>query len=528
MALYHKHRPQLFSTIIGQDHIRETLMNQVRLGKVAHAYLFSGPRGVGKTTTARVLAKAVNCRSRQTDQIEPCDACDSCQSISQSRAMEVIEIDAASNTGVDNVREHIIDTVNFQPSQSPYKIFIIDEVHMLSTSAFNALLKTLEEPPAHVIFILATTELHKLPDTIISRCQRFSFKKIPADTLKQHLDLIAEAEGVHISAEVMQKIIRVSAGCARDAVNLLDQLAATGEKHITPETASLILPTGHIEDVRVFLDGLKARDETASLRAIHTVSDTGLNLSQFAHDLIECLRIALIKSVTNDALSASVGLDVSPDDTKALADFGKTVGKQKLVELIDLALKRRAEIKSAPIPELPLELLAVEWCNDQISDVGDQKSDIDSAQVKNQNPIETKKTDPPKEPDTRAMGEEKKTILERVKELVTPEHLITVEQAQTAWQECTKKLETLSPSLVFILKMAEIQRVEGTALRITVPYQFHKDKLEDKPCRRKIEGILQELLNTSIQLDIGVKESAGTESDIEEMAALLGGEVVNA
>ncbi len=174
MALYHKHRPQTFQDVIGQDHIVKTLSNQVTGDNVAHAYLFSGPRGVGKTTLARILAKAVNCPDRKEETDEPCNKCEFCKEISTSRSIDVIEIDAASHTGVDNVRENIIDNARFKPTKSKYKVFIIDEVHMLSTSAFNALLKTLEEPGSHVIFILATTELHKLPETIISRCLAFT------------------------------------------------------------------------------------------------------------------------------------------------------------------------------------------------------------------------------------------------------------------------------------------------------------------------------------------------------------------
>ena len=210
MALYLKYRPQDFSSIIGQEHIVKTISNQIIHNKINHAYLFSGPRGVGKTTLARVIAKAVNCENRQDKNFDPCNQCSSCQEITHSRAIDVIEIDAASHTGVDNVKENIIDNVQFKPTKSKYKVFIIDEVHMLSTSAFNALLKTLEEPPEHIIFILATTELHKLPATIISRCQRFAFKKIPHETMNKHLENIAKAEKIKITKEVLERIINNS------------------------------------------------------------------------------------------------------------------------------------------------------------------------------------------------------------------------------------------------------------------------------------------------------------------------------
>jgi DNA polymerase-3 subunit gamma/tau len=206
MALYHKHRPQTFSSIWGQEHIIQTITNQIKNNKLAHAYLFSGPRGVGKTTTARLLAKAANCRNRKNGEFEPCDTCDSCQEITSSRSIDVMEMDAASHTGVDNVREQIIENAQTQPTKSKYKIFIIDEAHMLSTSAFNALLKTLEEPPDFVIFILATTELNKVPETIISRCQRFDFKRLPAETIKKQIKKIAKTEGVEIDPAVIDRI----------------------------------------------------------------------------------------------------------------------------------------------------------------------------------------------------------------------------------------------------------------------------------------------------------------------------------
>jgi DNA polymerase-3 subunit gamma/tau len=531
MALYHKHRPQLFSTIIGQDHIRETLVNEIKTGKIAHAYLFSGPRGVGKTTTARVLAKAMNCKTRKPGSADPCDTCDSCQTITTGRAIDVIEMDAASHTGVDNVREQIIDTAHFQPTMSPYKIFIIDEVHMLSTSAFNALLKTLEEPPAHLVFILATTELHKLPDTIISRCQRFAFKKIPYDTMKKHLDEIAQEEGVHISAEVMQKIIRKSDGCARDAVNLLDQIMATGEKHITPEVASLVLPTSHIEDIRGFLDGLATRDAGHALEAIHTVAENGLNVSQFALDLIECLRFALIAS-TGNSVPNSIGIDLSPDDQKAITEFAKTIGRRELVTLVDMALKRRAEIKSAPIPELPLELLAVEWCSKNSETISHPSSNSSSPKITETIPTKTKeieKMEPEQKKPEELKSEpepEKKSIVERVIDLVSSESIATLEQAQKAWLDCTHAIEAVSPSLVVVLKMATITKINGNTISLSVPYKFHKDKLEEINNRRKIEKILNDTVGSQVKYDIEIDAPAETPNDIEDMASMFGGEVV--
>ena len=221
MALYHTYRPQTFDDVAYQSHIIETLKNQVIHKKVSHAYLFSGPRGVGKTTTARILAKAVNLDLKEgTAEFD--DTSTAAQEINNSRSIDIIEIDAASNTGVDNVREHIIENAQFQPTHLKMKVFIIDEVHMLSNSAFNALLKTLEEPPAHVMFILATTELDKIPETIISRCQLFRFKRVPFEEMKKHLQSILKQEDVVIDDDVLERIIHKGDGCVRDAMSLLN------------------------------------------------------------------------------------------------------------------------------------------------------------------------------------------------------------------------------------------------------------------------------------------------------------------
>ena len=238
-TLYRKYRPQRFAELLGQDHVGQTLRNEVARKQLGHAYLFSGPRGIGKTSTARILAKAVNCLAPKGG--EPDNTCEACVSINENRALDVLEIDAASYTGVDNIRE-IIEHSRFTPSTLTYKVFIVDEVHMLSAAAFNALLKTLEEPPSHVLFILATTEIHKVPDTILSRCQRFDFRRLSESDLAKRLRWIAEQEDRAVDDEVIDAVVRVADGSSRDAESILGQLFALGGKKITRAEADLVLP----------------------------------------------------------------------------------------------------------------------------------------------------------------------------------------------------------------------------------------------------------------------------------------------
>jgi DNA polymerase-3 subunit gamma/tau len=278
MALYHKYRPFTFSEIVGQKHVTKTLKNQLKEDNFAHAYLFSGPRGVGKTTTARILAKALNCPTKEESEVEPDNSTQCCKEINNSRSIDVIEIDAASHTGVQNVREQIIENAQFQPTKLDYKVFIIDEVHMLSKSAFNALLKTLEEPPEHVVFVLATTEPDELPDTIISRCQRFDFKKIPHEELKDYLLEICKKEDIEIPDSILDRIIDKSDGCVRDAISLLDQLNAASEEKITEESAAIVLPKSKNEDALEFLNILIAKDTKEGLKKVDRLGQEGVHM----------------------------------------------------------------------------------------------------------------------------------------------------------------------------------------------------------------------------------------------------------
>lgn len=523
MALYHKHRPQTFADIVDQTYIITTLVNQVKNGKTAHAYLFSGPRGVGKTTTARILAKSLNCEDKKNKNEEPCNKCQTCQEISGSRNIDVIEIDAASHTGVDNVRQNIIDNAQFKPTKSKYKIFIIDEVHMLSTAAFNALLKTLEEPPEYVVFILATTDPHKLPATIISRCQRFGFGKVSDDEMKKYLKDIAKQEGIKIDEEVLKRIIRKGEGCVRDAISLLDQLMAAGDENITVENASLVLPTTNIELQLDFSEFLIKKQAEDALKFINDLVEQGIYMVQFSTQLIEFFRALMIAGI--DAKLAQKELDLNKDAYKRLNELTKLISQTKIVELIDLTLKRSAEIKSSPLPQLPLEMLVIEWC---CGDNRNTKIQSDTNKETNDKSGEAKSVGHNVTPESIEKPTDKKTLASLVKNIVSKK-IVNKEDVEQQWKEFLSIAEKEAPSLIFILKMSKLINVENNTITLAVEYKFHQEKLMEKATRDRMENIFNELLQTRIKIDVNVEEAKTEEienPELQDLASALGGEII--
>jgi DNA polymerase III subunit gamma/tau len=298
-ALYRKWRPKTWGEVVGQEHIVQTLRNAIAGNRVGHAYLFSGPRGTGKTTTARLLAKAVNCLAPEVTE-RPCDACANCLAVDEGSFLDLIEIDAASNTSVEDIRD-LRDKINFSPNLGKYKVYIIDEVHMLSTAAFNALLKTLEEPPSHAIFILATTEIHKIPATVLSRCQRHEFRRVPVPIIAGLLEKKAAEEGFEVEKSVFTVIARQATGSFRDGISLLDQLASTNQK-ITMELAESILGTAAGQNVISLVDDLAGNDLAKGMEQIQKSLDTGADARQFARQLVDYLRNLMLIKIGDSAL----------------------------------------------------------------------------------------------------------------------------------------------------------------------------------------------------------------------------------
>lgn len=346
-----KYRPQTFADLTGQEHVARTLSNALDQKRLHHAYLFSGVRGTGKTTTARILAKGLNCATGITSR--PCLQCPSCIEIAVGSSLDVLEIDAASNTGVDNVREVIINNISIAPARDRYKVFIIDEVHMLSNSAFNALLKTLEEPPSHVVFIMATTELHKLPDTILSRCQQFEFRHIPTEKIFRRLREIADAEGVKISDDALGEVARAGAGSLRDAQSAFDQVIAFSGTAITEDDVTRALGLVGAKTLAACVEALAAQDNAAILRLVDELDSRGYDLRHFARELMAYFRSLLVcKSGVTDVNV----LGVTDAEMGKLKELAARFSEEDLVRFFHLTAETEKQIKDSPYPRFQLEI----------------------------------------------------------------------------------------------------------------------------------------------------------------------------
>ena len=347
LVLARKFRPTTFDEVIGQDHISQTLKNAIREDKVAHAYLFSGPRGTGKTTMARIFAKALNCKEGPT--ADPCGKCQNCIEIAKNQSIDVMEIDAASNTGVDNIRE-IRENVKFGATSSKYKIYIIDEVHQLSTGAFNALLKTLEEPPEHVIFILATTEQHKVPITILSRCQKYRFRLLSTNEIAKAIKNIAQKDNFEIEDEALKIIINASGGSMRDALSLLDQAISATTGKITEEYIRNLIGLLPKEIISKTIDYIAQNDVESIIKICKQVYEDGYNVLQFARDLRDHLRQLMIFSINSEIA------DVSNEDKKLYDRQKNLFTISRFIRMSNLISKALEEMKWHDQPRMLLEL----------------------------------------------------------------------------------------------------------------------------------------------------------------------------
>ena len=348
-----KYRPQTFDDVVGQDHITQTLKNAIEQQRLAHAYIFVGPRGTGKTSTARILAKALNCKNGPT--VSPCSVCPSCVEITAGNSMDVLEFDAASNTQVDKIREIIIDNVKYAPTNGKFKMYIVDEIHMLSTSSFNALLKTLEEPPEHVKFVFATTDVQKVPTTILSRCQRFDLKRIPTALIASHLQMIAGKEGVKLASAAAETIARGAEGGMRDAESMLDQLVAFCGNTIAEEDVLNVFGFTAYHTVSTLSDHLLGGDAPAALGVVHEQAEGGKDLSRLLADIIAHFRNLLIAK----ADPAGLADELTEDQVAGLCDQTGRVAMDRLLDLIEQFAAAENRMKWAANKKMHIEIAVI-------------------------------------------------------------------------------------------------------------------------------------------------------------------------
>jgi len=357
MVFYRKHRPQKFASVVGQEHIKKTLINSLIQGNFSHCYLFAGPRGSGKTTMARIFAKALNCTGRKLkkDSFEPCNKCSSCQDINNGKSLDIIEIDAASNRGIDEVRE-LREKIRFTPTSSNYKIYIIDEVHMLTKEAFNALLKTLEEPPKHAIFIMATTEPHKVLPTILSRVQRFDFHKATIEEISFLIKRVAKLENLKIDDEVVKLLAQLSFGAYRDALSLLDQISSLRQRNVVSlKDAQEVLGLAQEKSVFDFIDKFSQKDRKGLLDLVNKLYFQGVDLENFTISLIDILRKIVLFKMGQDQT-----FDLTHEQQAQVKAQAANFTEEELMDMIAKFVGSLSQLKNSNIPTLPLEMLIFE------------------------------------------------------------------------------------------------------------------------------------------------------------------------
>lgn len=358
-VLYRKYRPKVFADVYGQEHVTSTLKNEIKEGRIAHAYLFTGSRGTGKTTCAKILAKAVNCENSVDG--EPCNECEVCKGLDNGTIYDVVEIDAASNNGVDNIRD-LREEANYTPSRGKYRVYIIDEVHMLSTGAFNALLKTLEEPPDHVIFILATTEVHKLPATILSRCQRFDFKRIQPETMSIRLKQVAKLEGMELSDDAAILIARIADGALRDGLSILDQCAGRSKK-IDCALVSEVAGLAGRESLYKLTDCINNQDSSSAMSVISELYQNSYDMERLCVEMINHLRNFLIVKTVKD----SRGLIICTDDEyNSILSSAENFTLENVIYALDLFQDTLTKIKSGANARVELEMSFVKLCEPKL------------------------------------------------------------------------------------------------------------------------------------------------------------------
>jgi DNA polymerase-3 subunit gamma/tau len=496
-ALYRKWRPQRWDEVAGQEHIIRPLKNAIKADRVAHAYLFAGPRGTGKTSTARLLAKAVNCLADSLEE-RPCGSCEHCIAIADGSFLDLIEIDAASNTSVDDVRD-LRDRINFAPNKGHYKVYIVDEVHMLSTAAFNALLKTLEEPPPHAIFILATTEVHKIPATVLSRCQRHEFRRLPLATILEFLSGKVGQEGIAADPDALDLIARQATGSLRDAISLLDQLSSTGDR-VTREYAEIILGTAPHEAVGGIIKAIAEDQVGGGLAVINDAIDRGADPRQLARQIVDYLRGLLLIQMNNADL-----LNRPTDDSQNMSEYANRLERTKILVGIKAFSKVASERRTTWQSTLPLELALIETAGQggASNPTSNQEPSRSKSRASETKQASSPSTDPPVE---LARNSENP----RMKSASPPAELagtITFEHVLGNWRDVLQAARAQDPRVQALLNSCRPLGIENGALVIGFSSDLLREKMEKEHNIRVAIAALEHVFGDSLILRCVLTES---------------------
>lgn len=499
-VFYRKWRPQTLAEVVGQGHVTQTLLNALTNKRTSHAYLFCGPRGTGKTSTGRILAKAVNCLTNGKG--EPCNSCAMCQAITEGRALDVIEVDAASNRGIDEIRD-LREKVNYAPNQARYKVYIIDEVHMLTKEASNALLKTLEEPPPHVIFVLATTEAHKVLPTILSRCQRFDFRRISQADVVAKLSHICQIEGIHIELEALRLIARAATGSLRDAENLLQQLTTHYGAEVKLQQVQAILGISSDWRTKELIRHIINNDIAAGVATINSVNSDGLDLCQFQRELVEYLRAMLLIKSGSDA-----AIDLTTEDIKELKDLAAKVSLPQILKAIKLF--SQLELSLDNYSTLPLELALVDCAMPAVAEKEEPRQ-VEPEQPKSAahkaappkpaaRPEAAKAAAPPvAEP---ASTKEPMPVATEFASAIPLQAGSEIERLQLNWRKFIMEAPDgigRTPAAA-LLRSARPKAIENDTIVLSFRYPLHKENMEKLDNQKTAEKILSSFLGRSCRV----------------------------